>query len=57
MKPFSAHNWRENQVGFQLQVSNYKKFKSGATWSRADYARGEPITIEKFVIETIRKVI
>ena len=23
----SAHNWRENHVGIQLQVSNYKKFK------------------------------
>ena len=21
----SAHNWRENHVGIQLQVSNYKK--------------------------------
>ena len=38
----SACNWRENHVGIQLQVSNYKKFKSDTcnwtpTWSRADY--------------------
>ena len=38
----SARKWRENHVGIQLQVSNYKKFKSDTsngtvTWSRADY--------------------
>ena len=38
----SARNWLENQVGIQLQVSNYKKFKSDTcnwkpTWSRVDY--------------------
>ena len=26
----SARNWRENHVGIQLLVSNYKKFKADA---------------------------
>ena len=50
-------NWRENHVGIQLQVSNDKKFKSDihviARRLRDKKARGEPITIENFVIDMI----
>ena len=39
---WGARNWHENHVGIQLQVCDYKKFKSDScnwtpTWSRADY--------------------
>ena len=61
----SERNWRENHMGNQLQVSNYKKFKSDTCnwtpmWSHADYVtnrRGESIKIENFVIDTIMIVI
>ena len=43
-------------IGIQLQKGQIRHLGLGTTWSRADYVtntRGEPITMEKFITDTI----